>query len=298
LVATSRGIVFDEDFLRRLERLNIAARRGRPGHLRGERRSPRRGVSLEFADFRSYSPGDDLRRVDWNIFARLERVLVKLYQAEEELTIHILLDTSASMDWGTPHKLTHARHTAAALGYLAVAGLDRALVTTLSAGQTRQSSLFHGKHSLPRLLDFLVDGATTGQTNLNQSLTTFATRGRAPGPLFLVSDLLSPGGCDAGLLALAAARYEVAVIHLLAPDEVNPPLEGNLRLIDHETGQAREVSIDERLLRAYREHLAAWQATLHEQCTRRNITYLPVVSDQPFDDLILGTLRRAGLIRR
>jgi uncharacterized protein (DUF58 family) len=289
---------FDEDFLRRLERLSVVARRSRPGHLRGERRSPRRGASLEFADFRAYTPGDDLRQVDWNIYARLERVLVKLYQAEEELTVHVLLDTSASMDWGTPHKLTHARRTAAALGYLAVAGLDRTLITTISAGATRQSPLLRGKQSLSRLLDFLAEGTAGGQTDLNGSLAAFAARGRAPGPLFLLSDLLSPGGCDAGLLALAAARYEVAVIHLLAPDEVDPPLAGNLRLIDHETGQAREVSIDDGLLRAYRDHLAAWRASLHDQCSQRGISYLPVVTDQPFDDLILGTLRRAGLIRR
>lgn len=298
MAAPTRESLFDAEFRQRLERLAIATRRVRPGARRGERRSPRRGASLEFADYRAYSPGDDLRRVDWNVYARLERVLVKLYQAEEDLTVHVLLDTSASMDWGEPHKLTHGRRTAAALAYLALVGLDRALVTTISAERVAQTPLLRGRASLTRVLDFLAEGAAGGATDLNRSLADYAARGRAPGPLFLVSDLLSPSGCDDGLLALAGARYEVAVIHLLAPDEVDPSLTGNLRLIDRETGQAREVSIDDRLLEAYRTHLADWRERLQADCSRRGISYLPVVTDQPFDDLVLGSLRRAGLVRR
>ncbi len=298
VTASTRAEIFDEEFLRRLQRLAIVARRSRPGHTRGERSSPRRGSSLEYADMRAYVPGDDLRRVDWNVYARLERLLVKLYRAEEEVTVHLLLDSSASMDWGTPHKLTYARRTAAALGYLALAGFDRALTTTISAGQTRQSRVLHGPHSLARLLDFLGEGEPGGATDLDGSLRAYAARGRSPGPLFLISDLLSPGGCRDGLRALVAARYEVAVIHLLAPDEVSPPLTGNLRLIDRETGAAREVSIDDGLLRAYRDHFHAWQAGLRDDCRQYGISYLPVVTDQPFDDLILATLRHAGLIRR
>jgi len=294
----NRDLLFDEDFRRRLERLVIAARRTRPGYLRGERRSPRRGHSLEFADYRPYVAGDDLRQVDWNIYARLERVLVKLHQAEEEWTVHLLLDTSASMDWGEPHKLTYARRTAAALGYLALAGLDRALVTMISAGAAHQSPPLRGKQRLARLLDFLATGEAAGRTDLNESLQGYAAQARPPGPLFLLSDLLSPGGCDDGLQALTAAGYEVAVLHLLAPDEVDPPLDGALRLVDRETGQTREVAIDDRLRRAYRDHLAAWQAELHDRCARRAITYLAVVTDLPFDDLILTSLRRAGLVRR
>jgi uncharacterized protein (DUF58 family) len=298
VTAPSRAALFDDEFRQRLERLTIATRRVRSGQRRGERRSPRRGASLEFADYRAYSPGDDLRRVDWNIYARLERVLVKLYQAEEDLTVHVLVDTSASMDWGEPHKLTYARRTAAALGYLALAGFDRALVTTIGAGRTAQTPPLRGRASLGRLLDFLAEGEATGVTDLNRSLSDYAARGRAPGPLFLLSDLLSPGGCDDGLLVLAAARYEVAVVHLLSPDEVSPPLTGNLRLVDRETGQARDVSIDDRLLDLYRTHLADWRERLHAECAQRGISYLPVVTDQPFDDLVLGTLRRAGLVRR
>lgn len=293
-----RAATFDEAFLRRLARLAIVARRLRTGQRRGEHRSPRRGGSLEYADMRAYTPGDDLRRVDWNVYARLERLLVKLYGAEEELTVHLLLDTSASMDWGTPHKLTYARRTAAALGYLALAGLDRIVLTTLAGGRTRQSPALRGRHSLARLLDLLAEEEPGGATDLEGDLRAFALRGRAPGPLFLISDLLSPGGCRGGLRALAAARYEVAVIHLLAPDEVDPALAGNLRLIDRETGAGRDISLDEGVLRAYREHLQAWQAELREECLERGLSYLPVVTSQPFDDLILGTLRHAGLIGR
>jgi uncharacterized protein (DUF58 family) len=280
-----------------LERLTIAARRTRPGHLRGERRSPRRGQSLEFADYRRYSPGDDLRRVDWNIYARLERVLVKLHQAEDEWTVHLLIDASASMDWGEPHKLTYALRTAAALGYLALAGLDRAVVTAITADGGHSSPALRGRQSLPRLLDLLAATRPAGPTDLAHGLAAFAERRRPAGPLFLLSDLLSPTDVDAGLRALVGAGHEVTVIHILSPDEVAPPLAGALRLIDHETGEGREVMIDERMLAAYRANLDAWQALLQEQCSRRAITYLPVVTSDPFDDLILGALRRAGVIR-
>ena len=253
--------LFDEEFLRRLERLSIAARRARSGHPRGERRSPRRGAAVEFADFRACSPGDDLRRVDRNVYARFERLLLKMHEAEEENHVHILLDSSGSMDWGEPHKLTCAARTAAALGYLGLAGLHRVRATTLSAAEARHSPVLLGRRSLTRLLGFLAEGAAGGATDLNASLCAYAGRVRSPGPLFLISDLLSPGGGEAGLLALVAARYDIAVLHVLAPDELEPALTGNLRIVDHETGHEREGSLDERTLRAYQEHLVTWQAT-------------------------------------
>jgi uncharacterized protein (DUF58 family) len=277
--------------------LTIAVRRTRPGHLRGERRSPRRGQSLEFADYRGYSPGDDLRRVDWNIYARLERVLVKLHQAEDEWTIHLLIDASASMDWGEPHKLTYALRTAAALGFLALAGLDRVAVTAIAADGGQSAPALRGRQNLPRLLDLLATTRPAGATDLAGSLTAFAERRRPAGPLFLLSDLLSPTDIDVGLRALAGAGHEVTVIHILSPDEVEPPLTGALRLIDHETGEGRDVAIDAALLGVYRERLAAWREQLQAQCARRSIVYLPVVTNEPFDDLILGALRRAGVIR-
>ena len=297
----ARDAAFDEAFLRKLGRLEIAARRVRAGVLRGERRSVKRGQSVEFADFRTYSHGDDLRRVDWNVYARLERAFLKLYYEEEDRTVHVLLDTSASMDWGdgAAHKLTYARRAAAAIGYIALAGLDRVAVATLGAGVRRQAPVLRGTGALFRLLDFLAGEETTaGATDLDGALGEYAGRARQPGPLFLLSDLFSAGPArgKGGLLALAARGYEVNVVHLLSPDELQPALSGELKLVDRETGDARELTIDDAALARYRQGLDAWRDGLAAYCGRHAMRYLPVGTDLPFEDLVLTTLRAGGMV--
>ena len=301
LAQPRRDTVFDETFLRKLERLEIAARRLRAGILRGERRSTKRGQSVEFADFRTYSHGDDLRRVDWNAYARFERAFIKLYHEEEDRTVHLLVDTSASMDWGdgAAHKLTYAKRAAAALGYIGLAGLDRVAVATVGPGLGRQAPVLRGTGSLVRLLGFLGgEQPPEGGTDLDAALTGYAARAHNPGPLFLLSDLFSasPSIGRAGLLALASRGYEVNVIHTLAPDEVDPALNGDLKLIDRETGAARELTIDDAALARYRQELAAWRADLAAYCGGRGMLYLPIATDLPFEDLMLTTLRRAGMV--
>ncbi len=301
--ARTRDELFDEAFLRKLERLDIVARKLRAGALRGERRSTKRGQSVEFADFRLYSHGDDLRRVDWNVYARIERAFIKLFHEEEDRTVHLLLDVSPSMDWGEgpSHKLTYARRAAAALGYIALAGLDRVAVATVGAGVERRSATLRGTGALFRLFDFLaVDPPREGGTDLDAALGEYARRARGPGPVFLISDLFSVGasgaaGGRAGLLDLAGRGYEPNVIHTLAPEEIDPALTGELKLVDRETGAARELTIDEAALARYRRGLDAWRDDLSAWCRGRNWPYLPVSTDQPFEDLVLTSLRRAGM---
>ena len=300
---TARDPLFDEAFLRKLEGLDIAARRLKAGVLRGERRSVKRGQSVEFADYRDYTPGDDLRRVDWHAYARFERAFLKLYHEEEDRTVHILLDDSPSMDWGDGdrHKLTYARRAAAALGYIALAGLDRLAVGTVGAGLGRRSPAFRGRASLFRLFAFLAadpPGDAPRGTDLDGALAEYAARAHQPGPLFLISDLYSAGtaGGRAGLLALAARGYEINVIHTLAPDEIDPALNGELKLIDRETGAERELTIDDAALARYRATLDAWRDDLAGYCRARNWPYLPVGTDLPFDELILTALRRNGMV--
>ena len=298
--AVVRDTLFDEAFLRKLERLEIAARRLRAGILRGDRRSTKRGQSVEFADFRDYSHGDDLRRVDWNAYARCERACIKLYHEEEDRTVHVLVDTSASMDWGdgAEHKLTYAKRAAAAIGYIALAGLDRVAAATVGAGLERQAPVLRGTGSLVRLLGFLAGGEPVGgATDLDAALAAYAGRAHHPGPLFLLSDLFSagPSAGRAGLLALAARGYEVNVVHTLSPDEVAPALSGELKLIDRETGAARELTVDEAALARYRRELDAWRADLAAYCGPRGMLYLPISTDLPFEELMLTTLRHAGM---
>jgi len=291
--------LFDESFLRKLERLAILSRRAMAGQLQGERRSPKRGQSVEFADFRPYTPGDDFRRIDWNAYARLERFFVKLFVEEEDLTVHLLVDISRSMDWGQPNKLWYAVRAAGALGYVALAGLDRVTVTALGHEGNGAMGYFpprRGKAGASALFSFLQTLVAGGRTDLAPRLRAYAAAATRPGPLLLFSDLLDEGWADA-LRALASRGFEVTLLHILAPDEVNPDLSGDLKLLDAETGAQVEITADYEMLGRYRDGLAAWQEELRRFCGARGIHYVPVETSVPFEELLFASLRRRGVLR-
>jgi uncharacterized protein (DUF58 family) len=312
--------LFDETFLRRLERLAILSRRAMAGQLQGERRSPKRGQSVEFADYRPYAPGDDFRRIDWNAYARLERFFIKLFVEEEDLTVHLLVDTSRSMDWGQPNKLWYAVHAAGALGYVALAGLDRVTVTTLGASTDQQiskstnqqvvdDSLVYfpprrGKGQALALFSFLQSLTSGGKTHLSPRLRAYASAATQPGPLLLLSDLLDDGWAE-GLRALASRGFEVTVLHILAPDELNPETSewlggastGDFKLLDIETGAEVEITADFDLLERYRDGLAAWQEELRHFCGARGMHYVPIETSLPFEELLFAWLRQRGVLK-
>jgi uncharacterized protein (DUF58 family) len=283
-----------------LNRLSLVARHVRPGQATGERRSTKRGTSVEFADYRDYAKGDDLRRVDWNIYARLERPFIKLFEEKEDLAVHILLDCSASMDWGadSENKWQYARQLAAALGYIALTAGDRLTVTALRSEQTPLTfGPVRGPGHTLRLIDWLASLDVQGPTHLNTGLRAYAIAGGRAGLTLLITDLFSPAGYLQGVTSLAARGHEVAIIHILSPDEIDPPLGGDLRLIDVETGAAQEVTIDGGMRDLYRRRLAAWRDEIGAACRARDVTYLPVQTDLPLEQLVLTELRRTGLIR-
>ena len=315
--------LFDSAFLRRLEALTLLTRQARSGQWQGERRSLKRGQSVEFADYRTYVPGDDFRLVDWNAYARLERFFLKLFVEEEEQTVHILIDTSRSMDWppdpssGQPlNKLAYAARAAAALGYIALAGLDRVTISTIDTSLSQTLRPHRGRHQAFALFDFLTGLQATGRTNLNDGLTQYARQARQPGPLLIFSDLLDPTPASNttnsqspnlqspvsnppwsnGILALLSRRFEVNLIHVLSPDEANPALNGELRLLDAETGQTVEITADYESLARYRAGLVAWQEELRTWCAQRSMTYVPVTTDVSFESLIFTYLRRRGVL--
>jgi uncharacterized protein (DUF58 family) len=305
--------LFDEATLRRLEQLAILSRRAMAGQLQGERRSPKRGQSVEFADFRPYAIGDDFRRIDWNAYARLERFFIKLFVEEEDLTVHVLVDTSRSMDWGEPHKLRYALRAAGALGYVALVGLDRVTVTALgranggpaSGDAPGYLSPRRGKQQAMALFTFLQalsrPGSravlpSSGAMALAPRLRAYAAAATQPGPLVLLSDLMDEGWAD-GLRALAARGFEVTVLHVLSPDEVNPQLVGDLRLHDVESGAEVEITADYDLLQRYREGLAAWQEELRAFCAARGMHYVPVETSTPFETLLFALLRQRGVLK-
>jgi uncharacterized protein (DUF58 family) len=270
-------MIVDEGLLRKLEQISLVATRVRVGQTAGERRSTKRGTSVEFADYRNYVRGDDLRRVDWNIYARLERPFVKLFEEEEDLAVHILLDGSGSMNWGGEpsdpqtaelNKWLYARRLAAALGYVALVSGDRLSVSNV---KSQMSSLSFGPvrgrgHSL-RLFEWMDGLEAGGTTDLDGALRNYAVSGGRAGLVILISDLFSPAGYLKGVTSLAAAGHEVAVIHVLSPDEVEPPLGGDLRLLDVETDLPQEVSIDGGMRALYRRRLEDWQEGIRATCT-------------------------------
>ncbi|MGC9320558.1 MAG: DUF58 domain-containing protein [Armatimonadota bacterium] len=295
-------MILSPTFLAQLDRLSIVNRRMRAGLIQGERRSPNRGGSVEFADFRTYVHGDDFRQIDWNAYARLERLFVKLFVAEEDLTIHLLLDASRSMAWGEPEKWGYARRLAAALGYVALVGLDRVTGAALganAAGSAGNSVLFRphrGKRQALTWFGWLSGLEPGGPLDPPAALYNYRATTRHPGPLLVISDLLGPGWED-GLRALAGYRFEVTVLHLLAPQEVDPVLEGDLRLVDSESASVVEVTADYDLIQRYRERLAGWQAQLRQTCAAIGARYVFLETSTPLEDLVLAYLRRFDVVR-
>jgi len=293
--------LFNEATLRKLEQLTLVANQVRVGMMKGDRRSQKRGTSIEFADYRNYVRGDDLRRLDWNVYARLERPFIKLLEEEEDLAVHILVDGSASMDWpdggSEEQKLHYALLLAGALGHIALSSGDLTLVTLLRSDGNQRWGPYRGQQNSVRLLQFLEEGAAAGITDLNLSLQNYALRARRPGILFVISDLLSPSGYQEGVAALQARGYEVGLIHVLSPDEVAPPLAGDVKLIDVETGLDAEITLDASTQRQYLARLEEWRTEIEGFCRGRNAHYIPLTTDFPWEKLILQTLRVQGVVK-
>ncbi|MEX0710536.1 MAG: DUF58 domain-containing protein [Chloroflexota bacterium] len=293
--AGSADVLFDEGFLRRLEQLELASRRMTAGRMKGERRSIRRGQSVEFADYRNYAAGDDLRQLDWNVYARLERLFIKLFVEEEDVTVHVLVDASRSMDFGEPNKLTFARRAAGALAYLGLAHLDRVSVAFLGEGRAVSLRPLRGKARVFEVFRFLSEPRPERLTGLAAAARDYAGRLRGRGPLILISDLLDPGYLDA-LRDLAGTRCQLSVLHVLAPEEFDPDVPPDARLVDNETGHGVEVTGDDDLVDRYRTRLGEWQEELAAFCAARGGAYVSVPSDLDLADLLFDVLRRRRVI--
>ncbi len=282
---------FSGEFLAQLERLALTSKRTFRGRVKGERKSPHRGSSVEFVDYRPYGVGDDLRYVDWNIFGRLDRLYVKLFVDEEDLCLHLLLDASASMEYGDPKKLRYAAQLAAALGFVALVNYERVGVGVVRDRVTEGWSPVRGRTQVLPLLGFLGGLRAAGGTGLSEGLTSYARRSRDAGLAVLISDLLDPGGYDAGLRALQERRFDIHVIHLLAPEEINPSFAGDLRLVDAETGETRDLTFDGEASRAYQRRLRRFLDGAEAFCYSREISYHRVTTDVPLEEFVLRQLK-------
>jgi uncharacterized protein (DUF58 family) len=288
--------VFDEGFLRQLERLAVLMKQPARGGLKGGRRSVKRGQSVEFADYRDYALGDDLRQLDWNVYARLERLFVKLFVEEEDVTISFLLDASPSMAFGRPQKLLFAKRAVAALGHIALAGEDRVVLTTLTGRTARRQSGLRGSSRIFRLLANLsAVQPAEGPTDLLASVRHAGAQLSGRGVVVLLSDLLDPSS-ERVIRELAATGSELIVLHILSPDELDPQLEGDLRLVDSESGEGIDVTVDLATIDDYKARLAGWQDGLADLASKRRASYAPLSSDVPLNDLIFAELRRRRVV--
>jgi uncharacterized protein (DUF58 family) len=292
-VPTSRSgqELLSAEFLSQLERFALISRRAFRGRVKGERRSPRKGSSVEFSDYRPYGAGDDIRYVDWNIYGRLDRLYLKLFVDEEDLCLTMLLDASASMEFGEPPKLDYAVRLAAALGFVGLVNLERVGVGVLRERMTEGWTPARGRNQVLPLMEFLSSLRPAGSTSLGEGLAQYALRAREAGVAVVISDLMDPAGYERGLKALLERRFDVHVIHVLSPDEMNPSFGGDLRLVDAETGEMRDLTLDGEAQRIYRQRLREFLERAEQFCRSKEISYYRVVSDTPVQDFVLGQLK-------
>jgi uncharacterized protein (DUF58 family) len=289
--------LLDDEFLRKIEQLSLVSRKVLAGRMRGERRSRRRGTSIEFADYRDYAQGDDPRFIDWNIAGRLDRLFLKLFVEEEDLQVYVLTDASQSMAFGAPPKLQFAKQVAAALAYIALCNMERASVLAFAETLAQTFPLARGKRRIWRLFDFLSGIEAGGPTALAAACRRFATKRPGKGVVAVVSDFLDKSGYEEGLKYLRGPSYDVFICQVLSPEEVDPPLEGDLRLVDVEDADAAEVSLTQDLRKAYRRNLEAFCGGLREFCRKHGFAYLFTTTDRPFDRLVLSYLRAVGVVK-
>ncbi|UCE58473.1 MAG: DUF58 domain-containing protein [Phycisphaerales bacterium] len=289
--------LLDPEFLNKLDQLSLISRKIFAGKMRGERISKRRGESVEFADYRNYVVGDDLRFLDWNIFARLDSLFLKLFLEEEDLHVSVLLDVSKSMDWGNPNKGLYARRIAAAVAYIGLVNFDRVSLYAYSNGLQYELPGVRGRRLMFKVVDFLKRLPYEGPSNLAAAGRQFAFRHPQSGIVILLSDFFEKGGYEDGLRYLLGRNYDLYTVQLLSPEEIEPTLLGDLMLTDIEDDDTAEVTVSRPLLNRYKHNLQAYCSQLREFCTRRGINYLFSSTEVPFDQIIMSYFRKRGLIK-
>ena len=281
-----------------LERLELVSRKIFRGRMKGERRSPRKGQSVEFADFRGYVPGDDLRFIDWNTYARLDRLFLKIFFEEEDLHFYALIDASRSMGFGTPTKLHYAKKLAAALGFVGLVRADRVRIETLGQQPPgRPGPTFRGRSSVWRMLSSLEAIEPNQTAGLAQGVKNFCVRNSGKGIVVLISDLMDKQGYAGALKYLLSRQMDVYVIQVLSAEELDPAITGDLKLVDCEDHDVAEISVSPALLKRYKKNLAALVDGARDFCTRRGMNYLLASNQVPVEQLISSYLRKRGLVR-
>ena len=285
---------FQDDFLKKLEYLHVVSRREFAGQNRADRRTPKRGRGIEFADHRPYTPGDDFRHIDWNTYRRLNRLLLRMFDEEQDLPIYLVLDVSASM--AEPSKFDMARRLAAALCYVGLAHLDRLTIITFTKGLAHESSPGRGKGKIFRVFDLLEKMEAGGPTDLRASCKEFAARSRQTGLTVVISDFLDSTGADVGLKILRTLGHDVFAVHVTSRADRDPGSLGDARFVDAETGELRDLEVTPRLADAY---VQAWEKHTEELvrfCGRYGIGYVRADAERPFEEIVLKAFRQGRFL--
>ncbi len=289
--------LLSNEFIAKLEQLELVSRKIFVGRMKGERKSKRRGQSVEFADYRNYVVGDDLRFLDWNIYGRLDKLFIKLFLEEEDLHFYVLIDNSVSMDFGDPTKLHYAKQIAAALGFIGLINHDRVMVETFNDNLDQKIGPVRGRTQYWRVMDFLLKLEPHGGTHSGESAKSFAVQNTGKGIVVMLSDFMDKDGYEDALRYLVARNMDIYAIQILSKEEVDPELAGDLRLVDSEDEDVADITVSAPLLKRYKQNLESFCGGLKEWCARRSISYIFTTNDRPFDQLVLNYLRRRGLLR-
>jgi uncharacterized protein (DUF58 family) len=292
--------LLSSQLIAKLDPLDLSSKRVFFGKLKGERRSKKRGQSVEFADHRAYVSGDDIRHIDWNIFARLDSLFLKLFLEEEDLSLSVVIDTSASADCGEPSKFLFMQKAAMALGYVGLVNLNRVSVTAMGqaeGGIVNTLRDMRGRRRTHDLARFICSLEPDGQFSFKDAAERIALTRRGKGIMLVFSDFFFKDGYEEGLRRLVGHGYDVFCIQVLSPQELEPTLTGDLRLKDIEDADLAEVTISSPLLKRYKANLAAYCNELNHFCLRRDMTLLTVRSDTPVDVLVLDYLRKRGVVK-
>jgi uncharacterized protein (DUF58 family) len=285
------------ELLAQLEQMELVSRKVFRGRMKGERRSKRKGQSVEFADFRPYVPGDDLRFIDWNLYARLEKLFLKMFFEEEDLHVYVLIDASMSMDFGEPTKLRYAKQLAASLGFVGLCRADRVKIETLGQPLRTPGPVLRGRRSLWRMMEYLDKIEAGEKATLAEGIKNFCLRNPGKGILVLISDLMDKHGYEDALRYLVARQMDAYVIHVLSAEELEPELKGDLRLVDSEDSDIAEITISAPLLKRYKQTLASFIDGARGFCTKRGMAYMLAQNQLPVEQLIGNYLRQRGLVR-
>ena len=293
------GPLLPPSLLAKLERLELVSRKVFRGQIKGERRSRRRGQSVEFADFRNYVAGDDLRMIDWNLYARLDQLFLKMFTEEEDLHFYALVDASASMRFGSPSKFHVASQLAASLGYVGLCRGDRVAASVLGP-HGRRVPVLRGRSQFAKMTDYFADLDPTDpahNVHLIDGVKQFAARNRGNGVVVLITDLLDKRGYQSSLRLLLGRRMDIVVLHVIAPEEMDPPMTGDFRLIDAEDGEAAEMTLTPHVNQKYRLRFSQFCRDAKSFCAQRGMIYIPVRTDVPVETVVSHYLRGRGVIR-